>query len=69
MPLASTPPPPGAAFGALPDDAAGVEFPAGAAAARPSRGGQITPSQPRSLHLKSGAFGLRLFSRLSHTGP
>jgi hypothetical protein len=52
-------------FGAL-----GALFAAGAAtAARPSRGGQITPSQLRSLHLKSGALGLRLFSRLSHIGP
>ena len=33
------------------------------------RGGQITPSHSRSLHLKSGAFGLRLPSRLSHIGP
>jgi hypothetical protein len=54
-------------FAGGPADAAGA---AGApTAARPSRGGQITPSQPRSLHLKSGAFGLRLPSRLSHIGP
>jgi hypothetical protein len=33
------------------------------------RGGQITPSQLRSLHLKSGAFGLRFPSRLSHIAP
>ncbi|MEP7000960.1 MAG: hypothetical protein ABI969_10820, partial [bacterium] len=42
----------------------------------PLRGGQMIPSQPgppRSfglfLHLKSGAFGLRLVSRSSHMGP
>jgi hypothetical protein len=33
------------------------------------RGGQITPSHSRSLHLKSGALGFRLPSRLSHIGP
>jgi hypothetical protein len=44
---------------AVPVPAAGVE----------PRGGQITPSQLRSLHLKSGAFGLRLPSRLSHIAP
>ena len=33
------------------------------------RGGQMTPSHPRSLHLKSGAFGLRFPSRLSHISP
>src|SRR5688500_2038138 len=41
----------------------------GAPAATAPRGGQITPSHPRSLHLKSGAFGLRLPSRLSHISP
>ena len=78
IPFASTPP---LGAGGAPLDAAladGAATPlfggaaataAGAAAARPSRGGQITPSQPRSLHLKSGAFGLRLPSRLSHIGP
>jgi hypothetical protein len=40
-----------------------------APAAAVPRGGQITPSHPRSLHLKSGAFGLRLPSRLSHISP
>jgi hypothetical protein len=39
------------------------------AAGRASRGGQITPSHSRSLHLKSGALGLRLPARLSHIGP
>ena len=33
------------------------------------RGGQITPSQLRSLHLKSGALGFRFPSRLSHIAP
>src|SRR5216117_2126128 len=32
-------------------------------------GGHITPSQFSSLHLKSGAFGLRFLARLSHIGP
>src|SRR5215213_4763588 len=32
-------------------------------------GGQITPSQERSRHLKSGALGLRLVARLSHIRP
>src|SRR6478609_8963658 len=34
-----------------------------------TRDGQITPSQERLRHLKSGAFGLRFESRLSHTRP
>ena len=33
------------------------------------RSGQITPSHSLSLHLKSGAFGLRLPTRLSHIAP
>src|SRR2546430_14726889 len=33
------------------------------------RGGQMTPSQERSRHLKSGALGLRLVARLSHILP
>ncbi len=44
----------------------------GAAAAVPVvavRGGQTTPSHPASLHLKSGALGLRLPTRLSHIAP
>jgi hypothetical protein len=41
---------------------------AGAVATAP-RGGQTTPSHSRSLHLKSGALGFRLPSRLSHIGP
>ena len=45
--------------------AAGVD----GVAAAVLRGGQMTPSHSRSLHLKSGAFGLRLPSRLSHIGP
>ena len=50
--------------------AAGAPEPAvGAAAGLASRGGQITPSHSRSLHLKSGAFGLRLPTRLSHMSP
>ena len=44
-------------------------FAAGGGGALASRGGQITPSQPAFLHLKSGARGLRLFSRLSHMSP
>ena len=40
-----------------------------AAPGAPVRGGQITPSQLRSLHLKSGAFGFRFPSRLSHIAP
>ena len=44
--------------------------PAGAAGgASGSRGGQMTPSQLLSRHLKSGARGLRLDSRLSHISP
>ena len=42
----------------------------------PSRGGQMTPSQPGLpfifglfLHLKSGAFGLRFERRSSHMAP
>ena len=75
IPLASTPPradpapaadPAGCGRGALlpcaPDGAPG-------AAAVAPRGGQITPPQPGSLHLKSGAFGFRFPSRLSHIGP
>jgi hypothetical protein len=43
---------------------------AGAGAATvATRAGQITPSHSRSLHLKSGALGFRLPSRLSHIGP
>ena len=34
-----------------------------------SRGGQMMPSQPSLLHLKSGAFGFRLPARLSHIWP
>lgn len=44
--------------------------PAGAGGgASGSRGGQMTPSHPLSRHLKSGARGLRLDSRLSHISP
>jgi len=43
----------------------GVAF----AVADAARGGQITPPQVVSLHLKSGAFGFRFPSRLSHIGP
>src|SRR5688572_20688946 len=32
-------------------------------------GGQTTPSQERSRHLKSGARGFRLVARLSHMRP
>ena len=49
-------------FPAQPDGALG-------AVAVAPRGGQITPPQPGSLHLKSGAFGFRFPSRLSHIGP
>ena len=49
--------PPGVADGLL-----------GAAEVAP-RGGQITPPHAVSLHLKSGAFGFRFPSRLSHIGP
>ena len=38
-------------------------------AGAPARAGQITPSHDRSRHLKSGAFGLRFVSRLSHMRP
>ena len=34
-----------------------------------SRGGQMTPSHSRSLHLKSGALGFFLPTRLSHMSP
>ena len=44
----------------------GVELEVAADAAR---GGQITPPHVVSLHLKSGAFGFRFPSRLSHMGP
>ena len=56
--------------------AAGAEEAAGAAGvvsggapALVVRDGQITPPHSRSLHLKSGAFGFRFPSRLSHIGP
>ena len=42
---------------------------AAAAAGFAPRGGQITPSHSRSLHLKSGALGFRFPTRLSHMGP
>jgi len=47
-----------AVFGAAPDPEAVL-----------LREGQITPPHSRSLHLKSGAFGFRFPSRLSHIGP
>lgn len=49
--------------------AAGAGGDADVAVVAAPRGGQITPSHSRSLHLKSGAFGLRFPSRLSHMGP
>lgn len=82
IPLASTPPFTAPALGtpaaadaaaAAAGRAAAEEAPAvGPAAATPpavARGGQITPPHSRSLHLKSGAFGFRFPSRLSHIGP
>ena len=60
--------PPQIGHSGIPDvdaDAAG----AGVLVALAPRGGQITPSHCRSLHLKSGAFGLRFPTRLSHIGP
>jgi hypothetical protein len=49
------------------------EAAAGAAAALAPddapRGGQMTPSQLLSRHLKSGALGFRFPSRLSHMAP
>jgi hypothetical protein len=55
----------------IPANAAGCSAPAatGVTAAIASRGGQITPSHSRFLHLKSGALGLRLPTRLSHISP
>ena len=79
MPLASTPPraAPALAVAAGAADAGcwrceppvteGVG-PVGKAPVVP-RGGQITPPHAGSLHLKSGAFGFRFPSRLSHIGP
>jgi hypothetical protein len=76
IPLSSTPPRAVPAL-AAPDDApawrgalplAPAAGALGVAAAAP-RGGQITPPHAGSLHLKSGAFGFRFPSRLSHMGP
>jgi hypothetical protein len=50
-------------------DVGAAAFGAAGTAVVPARDGQITPPHSRSLHLKSGAFGFRLPSRLSHIGP